>query len=588
MKFLTIVNKRRSLIFDGLVLLSIAIFSWWLMSSTFGYQDGKIIIDSKLYSDFGAHLPLIRSFSLGKNWPPEYPFFAGEPIRYHYFFYLLVGFLEKIGLRLDLALNILSSLGMTLLLWLIYKITNLFAKTRLAGWLAVILFLFNGSLSFVEYFNQQGWNWQALLAIPEQVNFASFGPWSGRLVSAFWNLNIYTNQRHLALSFALVLLFLYPLLVKIAKLPVSNFKLSWPRKIKTLVLQKCQLIKDFVLAIFSLKTDQSLNWFLAFGLVIGYGLMPVLHQAGFIILVYFTVYFLLFYPKVFGSLKPVYLAALGVSLLSFYFLTTGDHQPVERIFGFLAEDKTFLGLIRYWWYNLGFYLPLLPILLFYTLKKKNFFLFFATGLFVAANIWRLSPDMINNHKLLNFFMIVVVITTAIFLINLVKKSKAFLFLTLPLFLLLTFSGFVDLFPIINDYSGEITDYPRSDIQQWLLKNTAGDSQFLTASYLHSPASLTGRKLYLDYGYHAWSMGYKDAAKRVLLPELWSDSISPTRWCGLALSQQLDYVLVGPSEKAVEDDKIKIDQSLVVSQLPPAYVSPDGWRVWDIKEICSKK
>lgn len=561
------------------------------MSSTFGYHDGRMVIDSKLYSDFGAHLPLIRSFSLGKNWPPEYPFFAGEPIRYHYLFYFLVGNLEKIGLRLDLALNILSSFGMTLLLWLIYKITTMFAKSRLAGLLAIVLFLFNGSLAFVEYFNQQGWTLTAFLAIPSQVNFASFGPWSGRLVSAFWNLNIYTNQRHLALSFALVLLGLYPLLVKVAqsqatqKLAKTKFSL---KNILKLRLEKIRSLFTFHKIDYVKDQKKADCIWLYFGLVSLFFIMPLMHQAGYMILVYLSFCLLLFYQNIFSrSLKLVYILSIALSFLSFKFFTTGSDQPVEWVLGYLVADKTILGLLGYWFYNLGLYLLLWPVLLFATLRKKNFLLLFISGLFVAANLWCLSPDMINNHKLLNFFMIGLVMATAGFFAHWGKKTKLGLIVLIMLFLSITFSGFLDLFPIINDYSGETIDYPQSDIQRWLMDNTLPNGQFLTASYLHSPASLVGRRLYLDYGYHAWSMGYDDSHKRALLPELWAKNISESNWCDLASSENLNYILVGPAEKAIEDGKIKIESSLILTKLPPTYVSLEGWRVWDVGRICGR-
>lgn len=146
--------RRRTI--DYLVLLFAIAFSWWLMSSTFGYEDGRIVIAGKLYSDFGAHMPLIRSFSMGWNIPPEYPFFVGEPIRYHYLFYALVGLLERIGFRLDMALNIPSAFGLSLLLFMIYLYGKTLFGRRAAGIIALFLFLFNGSLAFVEYFNQQG------------------------------------------------------------------------------------------------------------------------------------------------------------------------------------------------------------------------------------------------------------------------------------------------------------------------------------------------------------------------------------------------------------------------------------------------
>ena len=114
------------------------LFSWWLMWHTFDYRQKTLFIATKAWSDFSATLPLARSFSWGKNWPPEHPLFPGEPIKYHFLFYLGVGFLEKLGLNLGWALNLPSLLGFWGLLVMIYLLTKLLFKNKSIGFLTVI------------------------------------------------------------------------------------------------------------------------------------------------------------------------------------------------------------------------------------------------------------------------------------------------------------------------------------------------------------------------------------------------------------------------------------------------------------------
>jgi hypothetical protein len=57
-----------------------------LRTFSYDYENSTILIYSMMLSDFAATIPLIRSFSMGDNWPPEYPIFPGSPIRYHYLF----------------------------------------------------------------------------------------------------------------------------------------------------------------------------------------------------------------------------------------------------------------------------------------------------------------------------------------------------------------------------------------------------------------------------------------------------------------------------------------------------------------------
>lgn len=575
--------RRRTI--DYLVLLFAIAFSWWLMSSTFGYEDGRIVIAGKLYSDFGAHMPLIRSFSMGWNIPPEYPFFVGEPIRYHYLFYALVGLLERIGFRLDMALNIPSAFGLSLLLFMIYLYGKTLFGRRAAGIIALFLFLFNGSLAFVEYFNQQGWTWAALTTISEQLHFASFGPWSGRLVSAFWNWNVLTNQRHLALGYGLVLLVVFPLIV-LHRQRIAKARVSFITKLRSLLTGFAARIEK-QLPKHSAPIDTAFykkHWLWILVICFTMVVLPILHQAAFTIAAPLIVMWVaLTWPKSKPWL-PVYFAALVLGSLSFFFLTVGSSQPLQFEFGFLAVERTPVGILTYWFYNLGAYLVLLPFLLIWSIKYKQWWLLTILPFFIAANVLRLSVDMINNHKLITFFLIGVNITTAGFIVWSWRWWIGKL-VTPFLILVLTFSGIIDMFPVINDTTGTITDYPQSTIIRWIRDNTEPNAQFVTASYMYSPASMAGRFLFLDYGYHAWSMGYNDRDKRSDLPQIWSATITQDEWCEVVQRHGIDYLLVGPGEAAVEDGTIDVSSSRIVREWPVTFASTEGWSVWRVANLC---
>ncbi|KKQ33995.1 MAG: hypothetical protein US48_C0004G0001, partial [Candidatus Levybacteria bacterium GW2011_GWA2_37_36] len=129
------------------------------MYKSFGYDEEKhdFRIERHQIGDFGLHLSLIRSFSWGNNFPVESPFFPGKPFPYHYYFDLLVGLLEKAGLRIDIAFNGISILSFTLLLFLIYKLPQLiFRKSKLLGALSVILFVFHSNFTFIDFFKEKG------------------------------------------------------------------------------------------------------------------------------------------------------------------------------------------------------------------------------------------------------------------------------------------------------------------------------------------------------------------------------------------------------------------------------------------------
>lgn len=92
-------------------------------------------------------------------------------------------------------------------------------------------------------------------------------------------------------------------------------------------------------------------------------------------------------------------------------------------------------------------------------------------------------------------------------------------------------------------------------------------------------------LFLDYGYHAWSMGYQDQSKRQLLPQIFAQEITLSSWCQVVLSAGIEYILLDPQNTAVEDGRLNVSNSMIARALPPQYTSPDGWRLYATAPIC---
>lgn len=533
---------------DYLFFFIFYVFSWMMMSHTLGYKDGQIIIAGKIYSDFAAHIPLIRSFSLGSNFPPEYPMFPGEPIRYHYLFYLFVGLLERAGFNLAMATNILSSLGFSFLLYMIYSYGKLFFKKSSAGFLAVVLFLFNGSLSFIEFFIKNPLSINSFYEITTATSYSSFGPWDGKIVSAFWNLNIYTNQRHLALSFALVLLLLWPLVKNAID---HSYKIS-------------KINHFFILLLFCL--------------------FPLLHQAGYAILIITAGLWILLNRDIDKTLVKVYSLSLVLSLFVFFsFYQNGGGHIIWKV-GFLAKDSSLFQILYYWISNMGLYFLLLPFILFFSKGPYKKFILILYVLFILANCFQLSSDMINNHKLINFFMIGMNIGVAGYILKFFSKNIWAKFVSLILLVIMTLSGVLDIFPLKNDNSYYLIDYPKSNLISWIVNNTPPGSVFLTTTYLYNPASIAGRKIYLDYGYFAWSLGYNDNLRRRKLPFLFSNQNNKKNICSLLEKEKIDYIIVSPGKG--ELDKIDIKISIIATEFIKKHESIDGYTIYSYKDNCN--
>ncbi len=482
------------------------LFSAFLMTKTFGLTpEGNLSIASKAWSDFAATIPLIRSFSLGSNFPPEYPIFANAPIRYHFVFYFLVGLLERIGLPLSWALNIPSIIAFTLLLISIYLFAKYIFTSKAVGLLSVIFFLFNGSFGFLEFFKKSRLSLHTPIDVINNTDFSSFGPYDGKIVSAFWNLNIFTNQRHLALGYALFLI-TYLLILRYSKKSESfTFK------------------KSFLLGIFI-------------------GLMPFIHYPVFGMLGILLLIAFMLYPKIrlqlaFAGLTSLYLAIpqilyMGKSNLTFNFIKIG----------YLIYHPTLASFLQYWILNLGVTLifSILGFILSSKDQKKIFIPFLL--LFIFGNIFQVSSEIAANHKFFNLYLIGANMFMAFFIVKVWHAKFIGKLFTVIVFPFLVLTGIIDFFPIINDRPITIVDIPNNKMATFIKENTPKNAVILNSSFLYHPASIAGRKILMGWPYFSWSAGYDTDKRGKLMTKIYG-SKSKTEVCNLLKENNVDYFTI---------------------------------------------
>jgi hypothetical protein len=532
------------------------------MVHTFSYDTraNTIEIATKCWSDFGAHIPLIRSFSMGGNGEklfklqfPEYPIYPGVPIRYHFVFYMIVGLLEKIGLRIDFALNIPSILGFAGLLTLIATLSYWCFRSAIGACLSVIFFLFNGTFSFIYYLQKHPISLDTPMDIMTNTTFPSFGPWDKGLVSAFWNLNIYTNQRHLAPGFTLGLLFILLLL--------WIEKKSWRKQIPYLCISTPILI-----------------------------ILPYFHQPMLIILAIYMLWFFLMFRKLRLFLIATGAIAFGPILLQIIQFTNTSSSfgwyPGYLIHG----NLTIFTFLQYWLYNFGLHCFLIPIGFFLAPKKVKLVTFPVVFLFILANCFKFSVEIAANHKFFNFFMIIGVILSAHGLIQLwsfvhkrlnhfiaegtlkILHPLRYFFLTeiIVVCFLCVFSGIIDFFVIVNDRTIPIHDISTNTVSRWIAENTSKEAIFLNSSYLYHPASLAGRSIFLGWPYFSWSAGYEE--NRMPIMDKMYASKNPTLFCPLLHKFHITYITV---EKVIDDNDLP--------DIDPAYFRSIGAPIFSAKE-----
>ncbi len=466
--------------FDVFLLIVFFLFSFWLMTKSFGYsgQNHQFRIARHQIGDFGLHLSIIRSFSWGNNFPVESPFFPGRPLPYHYYFDLLVGLLEKTGLRIDAAFNGVSIVFFTTFLFLIYKLPQLiFEKSKLLGILSVVFFVFHSNLTFIDFFEGKGLTLSVFKDFWLLPDYIHKGPFDGSVISTFFTLNVYLNQRHLIVAFAISLAMIYFLLSKLMKTKkISN---------KTLIL---------------------------LGLLLG--ILSRVHTLTFFStsVVLFLLFVLFKRPRL---ILPFFLPV--ASVFAFH-LNDIVGQDIGHIFfnpGFLSQKPlSFVNFIYFWVMNLGIAIVLIPCGFFLSGKKQKIVFVSVFSLFLIGNIFQLSFLIDHNQSLFNFFLIFANFYIAYFLFNILRKYRNILGKAIFVLLIftLTMSGAIDLMAIKNDFQFRLEDAPSNKFMQWIKTNTRKEDVFLSKQEILDPITLSGRRNYLGHSYYLSVMGYNYSEK----------------------------------------------------------------------------
>lgn len=560
-------NVGRKLM-DYALYAALAAFSFWLMFKTFSYDYEKhlILLSPKIWSDFGATLPLIRSFSFGENWPPEYPIFPGLPIQYHFLFYFVVGKLEQVGVPLHWALNVPSAIGFFGILAMTYAIArNLFNDRRVAS-LSVIFFLFNGSWAFVQFFQKHPIATTPIANLFSNTEFSAMGPWDGGNVLGVWHLNVFINQRHFTFALGLLMLFIFI----------------------------CFWLKGR-----SRKVQVGLG--LVFGLVIG--LLPLLHKPVMLMFAvtmatfFFTLPYLRAFLVVCGSVGAA--IVLGLWLMSFS-VTGPAQESIAWHPGFTMHgDLAIWDILLFFWNQFGIHTILIPVGMYLAPKRVQQAMIPAVLVFAVAFFFKFSPDVMANHKFINFSLLWMQMLSAyaiVFGYDVLQSKSAnkgalgkgltyFVFgvTALLVVFLLTLSGIIDFLAIANDRYVEIRDIEADQKTSWFFNNTPPDAVILNSSFLYHPASIAGRKVFIGWPYFTTTAGYDHAGRFEVVKEIYSGN-DTRRICSLMAKNNIEFLTVQDTSR--DRDMAQVNVSYFMDNFSPRYLSEDkAYAVFAAADIC---
>ena len=547
-----------------LLVLSAVAFVYFYTCFTSG---NSVRLGFSIFSDFSPHVAITSGFGNGSNFPTQYPHFAGDNIQYHFMFYFLTGNLEALGLPLVWAINLPSILCMGSALTLLGTLAVLLSSRRSAFFFAPLLVLFRSAWNVFHQFSE-------LKSVPG----ATFGSvietitkqssWYGytfRDEWGIWAINVYANQRHLAMGVGLVLVFIFLFLPHFRRMFLH---LSRSKGVGA----KCKKFFASREAWIARKQDPLRPWgSVILGSLIALA-MPFFHGSCLI-----CALLVLFGMAVFSEFRLGYAVVAAVSVISasvqatFFAGGASNVASFKYNFGFVVPELagkekagistvfSSLGTIADYLFKMGFLTVILPAVLFVGLlvygivKKKNLYrpvllLAFAIPM-VFAFFCQVSLEVLANHKFIQVSFILFDIAIAGLLANLLalplklrsKKAadaedgeeaaekgmlpkKAFIpiqIVSAAVCLCLTFgltaTGISEwcIYYNLNTHEGGYVElHPDAQIVDWIDKNTGEDDIFLTPMWSVNDFFLSGRRVYYGWPYFAWSAGHDTETRQI--------------------------------------------------------------------------
>lgn len=476
--------KREVLLF-GLL----AVFITYMMYYVFYIRDGVLYSGLTVYGDYAPHTAMMRSFSMGNNFPTQYPHYGGADVKYHFMFQFLTGNLEYLGLRMDIAYNIVSSASLVGFLMLLYQLALRITGKISCGAVTIFLLFFRSGMAFFRFVWEHIQTGDLLETLSENVSFIGYTTnenWG------LWNFNVYLNQRHLAFGLLLVTLALY--------LFMDWLEAGTAHEEKGLLWMKGRFFSKEGWK--SRNPEQALLMGMFLGLCAFWNGAAVI--GGLLILCGFAI---------FSDGKIDYAITAAVSIFFSYLQTkifiSGSAMSPQIYLGFLAEDKTVWGVVKYLFWMSGIFFLGLAVLVWFVRRRERMILLGFLFPTIFAFVLLMTPDINVNHKYIMISYAFLAIFWAWAICSLWNRKIYGKILAAVLAIGLSATGIYDFAVIVrgNGPGRRVAVNMDSDLTKWLADNLDKDDLLLTPEYSMNEVTMSGVMLYCGWPYYAWSAGY---------------------------------------------------------------------------------
>jgi hypothetical protein len=543
-----------SVVWDTFFVGCFLLIACYLMFGTLWLKDGNARMAFVVWNDFGPNLSLMQSFAMGHNFPTEYPYFIGEPIRYHFLFWFQAGNLEFLGLNMAWALNLLSVLALLAMLVLIMTLGEVLFRSRAVGRIGALLFFLPATLSYMAFLCSQRTLSQAFHNIIHLNHWLVSGyPYPAENVGT-WSLSIFYVQRHFLVAIGIFLVALVFL--------VGFLQQQWRKRLpahREAGMAKASATESPVIETETAHDETSLSStqkpieshkahpsqlasFIFTGFLLG--LLPLWNSAAFATAFAVAGVMLLIFPYRTYMLSLLITAGI-VSLpqLAFLFLRGHGFTHGSSIihWGLVVQNPTLTGVLSYFCFTFGpkFLLGLIAAIACAALPLRLFGALLILPILAFST--QLSTDIINNHKFLYIWVLLLNLFVAYTIWRVGKIPWVGKAVAVALVLVVTLGGLIEWFRIHND---TIVDVPfkQNRLSDWLQTNTSPKDVFLTDRFILHPISLNGRRIFYGWPYFGWSMGYPVHDRDVLYEQMFTEK-NPTKLVHLLNENNIRYVAI---------------------------------------------
>lgn len=528
-------------------------FLLWILFYVFFIKDGVLYSGATVFGDYAPHVSMIRSFSREANYPTQYPHFGGADVKYHFMFQFLVGNLEYLGLRLDLAYNLVSFLALEGMFMLLYMLAGRITGSYACGVLGVILVFFRCGLTFFRFLWEHLQAGDLLTVLAENTSFIGYTvneDWG------LWNFNVYLNQRHLAFGMLLAAVAVW-------------FYLDW---VEAAAAREERGLIWFRDRLFTGEAWKNRNPVLAALLGMLLGMTAFWNGAAVIGGLLILMGFALFSD---GKLDYALTAAVAVAF-SFAQSTAfirGKAMGFSVYWGFLAENKSIFGVLWYLFQMSGIFFLGLAVLAFFLERRRRVVL--AAFLFPAffALGFSLTPDINVNHKYIMISYAFLTMFWAGAIVRTWKKGVPGKALAVFLALCLTLTGIYDFVIIIrnNGTGHRVAVSMESPVTEWIVENLDSRDLMLTPEYSIHEVTVSGVMMYLGWPYYGWSAGYDTYYRADMAVRMYTTG-DREELMNTVKQEGITYILF---EEGMEFEQQKCREDIIAECYPLVYQSEDG-------------